>query len=62
MATRKLRGHFTGGTQDIEEFHAALKIIAEAKGWTSTWLELKPFGDFGPLHKLTFGFEYDETE
>ena len=62
MSNRKLRGNFTGGTKDIKEFHAALKAIAEAKGWKDDWLEIKPFGDLGPLHKLTFGFILNDEE
>jgi hypothetical protein len=63
MSNRKLRGNFTGGEKDINDFFSSLKLIAEAKGWKQDWLEIKPFGDFGPLHKLTFGFILDnETE
>lgn len=62
MGYRKLRGNFTGGEKDIKDFHAALKLIAEAKGWKDDWIEIKPFGDFGPLHKLTFGFILDNDE
>lgn len=61
MSRRKLRGQYTGGIADIQEFYGDLKAIAEAKGWTLTWEETKPFGDFGPLHKLTFGFEKPEA-
>lgn len=60
MSTRKLRGHFTGGVKDIHDFHDILQVVADAKGWSLTWEEEKPFGDVGPLHKLTFGYELQE--
>jgi len=57
MSRRKLRGHFTGGVDDIREFYDLLKVVADAKGWEHTFVEERPFGDVGPLHKVTFGFE-----
>jgi hypothetical protein len=53
---RHLRGHFTGGEKDIYEFYAVLKEAAATRGFEATFFEEKPFGDVGPLHKLTFGF------
>lgn len=53
---RQLRGHFTGGEKDIYEFYSALKELAATRGFEATFIEEKPFGDVGPLHKLTFGF------
>lgn len=62
MSKRQLRGQFTGGVSDINDFMAALQAVAAAKGWEQSWLESKPFGDFGPLHKVTFGFILSEDE
>lgn len=53
---RQVRGTFTGGLQDINDFYEALKLGAEAAGWEETFIETKPFGDVGPLNKITFGF------
>lgn len=60
-STRKLRGHFTGGLEDIQDFYSLLQTVAEAKGWALTFSEERPFGDLGPLHKVTFGFELKEV-
>ena len=62
MSKRQLRGQFTGGVSDINDFFAALKVLAAAKGWEESWFDVKPFGDFGPLHKITFGFVLGEEE
>lgn len=53
---RQLRGQFTGGLEDVNEFYEDLKSRAEEAGWDASWFEVKPFGDVGPLNKLTFGF------
>jgi len=53
---RDIRGNFTGGQEDLEDFFKELQRYAESKSWTLTFKTVKPFGEFGPLKKLTFGF------
>ena len=53
---RQLRGHFTGGEKDVLDFYVALKEAALSRGFDPTFYDLKPFGDVGPIRKLTFGF------
>lgn len=53
---RQLRGHYTGGEKDVLDFYVALKEAAEKRGFDPTFYDLKPFGDVGPIRKLTFGF------
>ncbi len=53
---RQFRGRFTGGLEDVEEFKQMLLDSVDQSKWALTWDETKSFGDFGPLHKWTFGF------
>ena len=53
---RQMRGRLTGDPQDIAEAFEVLKAHAEANGWDLTFMERGPFGDVGPIHKVTFGF------
>lgn len=54
---RQLRGQFTGGIGDVERFYARLLTVAEEEGFALTFEDgPRRFGDFGPLHKITFGF------
>jgi hypothetical protein len=53
---RQIRGQFTAGVQDLHDFYEDLKQVAAARGFEPTFYDLKPFGDVGPIHKLSFGF------
>lgn len=53
--TRQLRGRFTGGIKDIEEFRATFLKSVDHDQWDLTWDEGGSFGDYGPIHKWTFG-------
>lgn len=53
---RQMRGRLTGDPKDIAEAYAALKAYAEANGWDLTFEDTGPFGEYGPIHKTTFGF------
>ena len=54
---RQLRGHLTGGQADVEHFYRALSDFADREGWDLTFEDgPKPFGEFGPLRKVNFGF------
>mgnify|MGYP006906451936 CR=1 FL=1 len=56
LHNRQLRGRFTGGLQDIEEFRAMLLKSVDHDEWDLTWDEVARFGEHGPIHKWTFGF------
>ena len=54
---RQLRGRLTGGEADVAHFYAALRDFADREGWDLTFEEgPTPFGEVGPLRKVTFGF------
>ncbi len=53
---RQLRGRLTGDPEDIRLFFEVLKDYAEDTGFVLTFDETGPFGEFGPIHKQTFGF------
>lgn len=53
---RQIRGQITGDADDINHFWMAIREFAIDERWALTWEEHKPFGDLGPLHKLTWGF------
>ena len=54
---RQVRGFFTGGTTEIQEFLQMLQESADQRGWSLTYqTEPERFGDVGPLHRLTYGF------
>lgn len=53
---RQLRGHFTGGQQDIEDFRYMLMQSVDESEWDLTFDRISSFGTFGPLRKWTFGF------
>lgn len=54
---RQVRGRFTGGEQEVQQFLQLLATAAEQEGWALTYTsEVEPFGDHGPLRRLTFGF------
>lgn len=53
---RQLRGQFTGGVDDLQDFYSRLMSTATSLHFDPTYYEVKPFGVHGPIHKLTFGF------
>lgn len=54
---RQLRGRITGGEEDVKAFYAALRRFADQEGWDVSFEDgPTPFGDVGPLRKVTFGF------
>lgn len=55
-ANRQMRGRLTGDPQDIAKAFEVLMAHAEANGWNLTFEDRAPFGDYGPIHKVTFGF------
>ena len=54
---RQVRGYFTGGEDEIQAFLGMLRDQALEVGWVLTYqTDPVPFGDHGPLHRMTFGF------
>ena len=53
---RQMRGRLTGDPNDIASAFEALKQHAEANGYELTFEDTGPFGEHGPIHKVTFGF------
>jgi hypothetical protein len=56
LKPRKIRFKITGGTWDIQHAEELLKEEYLAAGWDVNFYELKPRGDYGPLHDLSLGF------
>ena len=54
---RQVRGRFTGGADEIQEFLSLIRESAKDRGWVLTYEgEPERFGDHGPIHSITFGF------
>jgi len=53
---RKLRFQITGGSQDLKDMESLLRDELTECGWEVNFYEYKPFGDHGPMHKLSLGF------
>lgn len=52
----KIRVSISAGLDDIRELEELIKADRLANGWELNWYQLKPRGDFGPLHDLQLGF------
>lgn len=52
----KIRIQVSGGLDDVRDIEALIKDDRLANGWEMNWYQLKPRGDFGPLHDLQIGF------
>jgi hypothetical protein len=52
----KLRITASGGIDDLRDIEELIKADRLANGWSLNWYQLKPRGDFGPLHDLQLGF------
>lgn len=53
---RKIRVHLSGGIYDVQDVGDLIKDDRLANGWEMNWYQLKPRGDYGPLHDLQLGF------
>ncbi len=52
----KIRIQISGGIDDVKEVGDLIKDERLANGWEMNWYQLKPRGDYGPLHDLQLGF------
>lgn len=52
----KIRVSISAGLDDLRELEELIKADRLANGWEMNWYQLKPRGDFGPLHDLQLGF------
>ena len=52
----KLRISASGGIEDLKDLEELIKSDRLANGWELNWYQLKPRGDYGPLHDLQLGF------
>jgi hypothetical protein len=52
----KIRISVSGGIDDVRDIETLIKDDRLANGWELNWYQLKPRGDFGPLHDLQLGF------
>jgi len=52
----KIRVSISGGLDDVRDIEAVIKEDRLSNGWEMNWYQLKPRGDFGPLHDLQLGF------
>ena len=52
----KIRITASGGLEDLLNLRELIKSQYEDDGWEMNWYQLKPRGDFGPLHDLQLGF------
>jgi hypothetical protein len=52
----KIRITASGGLEDLLNLRELIKSTYEDDGWEMNWYQLKPRGDFGPLHDLQLGF------
>jgi hypothetical protein len=52
----KIRISVSGGIDDVRDIEELIKGERLAKGWELNWYQLKPRGDYGPLHDLQLGF------
>lgn len=52
----KIRIQVSGGIDDVRDIEALIKADRLANGWEMNWYQLKPRGNFGPLHDLQLGF------
>lgn len=55
---RQLRGRLTGGEADVLKAYELMKASLKEAGleWEEELVNVQPFGEHGPLHKLNFGF------
>lgn len=52
----KIRISISGGIDDVCYIESLIKEDRQAQGWEMNWYQLKPRGDYGPLHDLQMGF------
>lgn len=52
----KIRISASGGIEDLKDLEELIKSDRLANGWELNWYQLKPRGDYGPLHDLQLGF------
>lgn len=52
----KIRISVSGGLDDVRDIETLIKENRLSNGWELNWHQLKPRGDFGPLHDLQLGF------
>jgi hypothetical protein len=52
----KIRVSISGGLDDVHDLEQLIKDDRLTNGWELNWYQLKPRGDFGPLHDLQLGF------
>jgi hypothetical protein len=52
----KIRISASGGLDDLRNIEALIKEDRLANGWELNWYQLKPRGDYGPIHDLQLGF------
>ena len=53
---RQIRFQITAGLKDLEDVEALLRDNLTEGEWDLTFRDLKAFGDYGPMHKLSLGF------
>lgn len=53
---RQIRFQITAGVEDLEDMEELLRDNLTDDEWDLTFRDLKPFGDYGPMHKLSLGF------
>jgi hypothetical protein len=53
----QLRGRLTGGEGDVVKAYELFRQSLADAGmeWTEELIQVQPFGQHGPLHKLNFG-------
>ena len=56
LKPNKLRISVSGGIEDLKDLEELIKEDRLANGWELNWYQLKPRGDYGPLHDLQLGF------
>jgi len=52
----KIRVSISGGLDDVRDLGKLITDDRLTDGWELNWYQLKPRGDFGPLHDLQLGF------
>jgi len=52
----KIRVSISGGLDDVRDLGKLITDDRLTNGWELNWYQLKPRGDFGPLHDLQLGF------
>jgi len=52
----KIRVSISGGMDDVRDLGKLITDDRLTNGWELNWYQLKPRGDFGPLHDLQLGF------